>query len=425
MRPDDQTNNYDPAQPPIPGSQPDNAKPRQAAAQVIRSQIDSIYKQDPTHSGPAIEPELQNTPAAQPEPTPARQHSDIDVNPYKRTHAPNPQPEADKWRQYHSAWQNYYQKYYEGYYTHHLSQAQKQLQARYEAAKINQPKLDEGPAANIPTAPVGSAILSDEDREDVSKNGALFELRRKLREQVRSSAQKVRHSRHFIPIISAVAVVLVFLFLQYNSVLIANVKAYISPGAIDAQNIIVDPTTEISVGPEPLLIIPKINVTVPVIYNIGNDQTSQLAAMEQGVAHFSIPGASSVPGQVGNTVVAGHSSNDVFGGGDYKFIFSQLPRLTTGDTIYMNYQSRRYTYIVTGTEEVQPSEINKLVYQTDKPVLTLITCVPLGTARKRLLVTAEQISPDPAASTVPESSNNQTEDMPGNSPTLLERLFGA
>jgi sortase A len=152
-----------------------------------------------------------------------------------------------------------------------------------------------------------------------------------------------------------------------------------------------------------------------------------MAAMEKGVAHFSIPGASSHPGQIGNTVIAGHSSNDLFGGGDYKFIFAQLEKLAVGDSIYLNYQSKRYTYTITKKEVVEPDEVNKLIYPTSKPVVTLITCTPLGTALHRLLITAEQVSPDPAASTAAPTTNADptTTQIPGSPPTFLERLFGA
>jgi sortase A len=199
-----------------------------------------------------------------------------------------------------------------------------------------------------------------------------------------------------------------------------------APGNIDPQNIIVDPTVQTNVGPDSKLIIPKINVEVPIAFGVGNDYNSQMKAMESGVANFSIPGASSVPGQVGNTVIAGHSSNDAFVNGDYKFIFAQNEKLQTGDTIYVNYQGKRYTYSITKKEVVLPEEVNKLVYPTDKPVLTLISCVPLGTALKRLLITAEQVSPDPAvATTAPTAASApKAASIPGSEPTFLERIFG-
>ena len=312
--------------------------------------------------------------------------------PYNNTYSEGPEPKSNDWKKYHSAWQDYYQKYYEGYYTHHLRAAKQKL-------KTEQSKTDE----------------------------AESELHAELIDRVKDSAKKARKSRHFIPIISALLVVLVFVFLQYNSVVIGTVMAYVSPGNIDPQNIIIDPNETITVAAEPRLIIPKINVDVPVNYDVGNDHDSQMKAMENGVAHFTIPGASSHPGEIGNTAIAGHSSNDLLGAGDYKFIFAQLEKLNIGDTIYANYQSKRYTYTVTKTEIVTPNDVSKLVYTTDKPVITLITCVPVGTANSRLLVTAEQISPDPAKSkSAPIATNNSNENsaMPGNSPTWLEKLFG-
>jgi sortase A len=346
-----------------------------AAADVLRSQIDRIYN-----------------------------HGQ-EEDPYERTHQPNPQPEQEQWAKYHTAWQEYYQKYYEGYYTHHLNQI-----------KTKAPDQSKGSYfSEQPETP------NDDNSADISN------MRQNILGKVKESAKSARKSRHFVPIASALIVVFVFLFLQFNRVLVSNVVAYVSPGSIDPQNIIVSPEGgNIEVGDESKLIIPKINVDVPVIYGIGNDYDSQMAAMEKGVAHFAIPGASSRPGQVGNTAIAGHSSNDIFDSSRYKFIFAQLDRLKEGDMIYANYDGLRYSYVVTKKEVVKPTEINKLVYDTDKPMMTLITCTPLGTALKRLLVTAEQVSPDPTvASEAPEIDEAAQEaQMPGNTQSILERIFG-
>ncbi|CAN5392249.1 hypothetical protein BH10PAT4_BH10PAT4_1470 [soil metagenome] len=370
-------------------AQPDPAAAQAAAANVVRNQIDKIY----------------NNPSDQTS-TPAQQ----EINPYERVHSDNPQPEVEQWKQYHSAWQTYYQKYYEGYYTHHLTKANQSLEpfatpTTREAVFTHQQEFSD------------SAMFRDE---------ALFDLRQKLITRVTESAKKVRKSRHFVPIAAAVIVVLIFVFLQYNRAIIANVSAYVSPGSIDPQNIVLDPTTDIDVAADPRLIIPKINVDVPVIYNVASDYDAQMAAMKNGVAHFAIPGASSIPGQVGNTVLSGHSSNDLLESGDYKFIFAQLDKLNVGDSIYVNNNSKRYTYTVTKKEVVEPNEVNKLIYSTSTPVLTLITCTPLGTALQRLLVTAEQVSPNPTASAPAPTTttDTQTAKIPGNSPTFFEKLFG-
>jgi sortase A len=372
---------------------PARATTQEAAANVVRSQIDAMYAQ------PATQPAATASPTAL-----------ENVNPYDRTHSAHPLPQADEWKQYHSAWQTYYQKYYEGYYTHHLNQAQKSLTAK--------PGDDQ-------QSGYFDANTTDTDSA-VTQNEALYDLRQKLLARVQSSAKKVRGSRHFVPITAAVIVILLFLFLQYNRTLFANVQAYVSPGSIDPQNIVIDPSADVTVSPESRLIIPKINVDVPVLYDVGNDYASQMKAMETGVAHFAIPGASSHPGQIGNTVIAGHSSNDLLDAGDYKFIFAQLDKLQAGDSMYANYQGKRYTYTITNKIVVEPTEVDKLVYPTDKPVMTLITCTPLGTALHRLLIVAEQVSPDPVASaaapTVTDTAASTA--IPGNSPTFFERLFG-
>lgn len=365
---------------------------RQAAANVVRSQIDSLY-------------DTNGQPASQASGTQME-----DINPYERTHSNDVQPDLEQWKQYHSAWQTYYQKYYEGYYTHHLKNA---------AATATQTSQTGGYFKDQPADdPVDLPLSQDE---------ALFDLRQKLRQRVAASAEKVRKSRHFVPIASGILVILIFAFLQYNQVIIGTVMAYVSPGSIDPQNIVVDPRADVNVSADPRLIIPKINVDVPVLYDIGNDYNSQMAAMQKGVAQFAIPGASSHPGQVGNTVIAGHSSNDLIDQGDYKFIFAQLEKMSVGDTIYANYQSKRYTYTVTSIKIVKPTNVSALVYPTTKPLLTLVTCTPLGTSTNRLLITAEQVNPDPNASTAaPAATKDGAQaSLPGqSSPTVFERLFG-
>ena len=374
-----------------------------AAANIARSQLDRIY------SGHTDTPTPQTTPVQQQsEP----QQSIQTDNPYERTHSPSTSVQADQWKQYHSAWQDYYQKYYERYYVGQVHRARQQLEARAaEAASAAVPQPE--PSRNIDQS---QAVTHDE---------AMYELREGIVQKVRASAKKVRGSRHFVPVTAAVCVMLVFLFLQYNRVLFSNVQAYISPGNVDPANIIVDPVTDVNVSADPRLIIPKINVDVPVVYDVTPDAASQLKAMESGVAYFGIPGANSRPGQIGNTVLSGHSSNDIIDGGNYKFIFARLEQMNTGDSIYVNYESKRYTYVVTKKEVVKPTEVSKLVYPTDKPILTLITCTPLGTALNRLLVTAEQVSPNPKdALPAPGSSTSTTSDMPGNSPTFVDRILG-
>lgn len=315
------------------------------------------------------------------------------INPYERTMQDSPpQATSPDWRQYHSAWQQYYQQYFHQYYAAHLEQ-----QAKAQ------------PHQSVEATP----------------EQALHDIRSGLRSTVKQRAKQVRKSRHFIPIAAALGVMLAFTFLQYNRVFFSNLQAYVMPGNIEPTNIIPDVSVDSVVGPEPLLVIPKINVEVPVVWDVTPDHESQMAAMEDGVAWFGIPGANSKPGQAGNIPVSGHSSNSFFETGDYKFVFAPLEKLSTDDMIYVNYKGTRYTYVVTKKEVVKPENVGALTYETDKSVLTLITCTPLGTALNRLLVTAEQVSPNPSnLQPAPSSDGGVDVAIPGATSNALEQALG-
>lgn len=381
---------------------------RDSAAELIRQQLHNLYSQD-----------------GQTDPMPATAHQKAQQAQAVDSGKIAASVDATQWKQYHSAWQEYYQKYYQQYYTGYAHKVIQQHTERIakQPASSTQNTASSAPSSSHTDAHPHQQSASQPHPEDVNS------LRAKLREKVRASAKKARGSRHFVPVAAAMAVVMVFAFLQYNQLLMGNVQAYISPGAVDSQNIIVDPSTDVAVGPEPKLIIPKINVDVPVVYGVGADEKSQMAAMQHGVAHW--PGgdqAKSVPGQAGNTVIAGHSSNDLFEASEYKFVFAQVEKLEKGDKIFAHYQGKRYTYLVTRKDIIKPvGEWQNIITQTDKPMLVLVTCWPLGTAQKRLLVTAEQISPDPATvapAPAPEGEVTTTESMTGTSPTALEWFLG-
>lgn len=385
-----------------------NANHEVAAANIVRGQIEKIYDQDPNstmaETEPADTPEITETPDEPITIDHLRESGQQKTeNPYDRTHSSKSQITDDQWRDYHSAWQDYYQQYYHRYYIGQMYHAQQQLKSGDAKEKIE-----------------------TTDQEPLTDEQAVSKLKSELLEKIRTSAKRVKSSKHFVPAIAGVCVMLVFVFLQYNSMIFAYVAAYISPSSVTPSSIIAQPNGSIVVGPESKIYIPKIRVDANVIYDTTPDQVSQLKAMEKGVAWFGITGANSKPGQVGNTVLSGHSSNDWLESGDNKFVFARLEQLQLGDMIYLHYNTTRYSYTITKREVVKPTEINKLVYETDRPVLTLITCTPLGTAEKRLLLTAEQVSPDPAkAATAPDSTDTpKTNNIPGSAPTFFERLFG-
>lgn len=285
---------------------------------------------------------------------------------------------SSEWQKYHTAWQDYYKKYYSEYYA-------KAAQQYLETEKMKTERIASGKVA------------------------------------------RARNLRRLIPVGILIIVVLTGLFLQYNRLVFAPVMAYISPNTDGVTSSItaVDPTVSGAVSPEPRLIIPKLNVDVPVAFGISTADVD--AAMAEGVAQFMIPGANAMPGQIGNLVITGHSAGDIYSSNQYKFIFSGLERLEAGDLIYINYESTRYTYQMTGSEVVEPTNVAALIYETDRPMLTLITCTPLGTSRYRLLVSAEQISPDYNPENIAIDSIDDTTkiDMPANEPSFFEKIWNS
>ncbi len=342
---------------------------------------------------------------------------------------------SESWKKYHSAWQDYYQKYYSEYYSkaaRNYIEKEKLKQARERAeeeeilssiakssAKINHAS---GLSLKNGISVQDSAYENSENGEESIRDN----LRRLVRKKATDNAKKSRRRRHLIPILAGVAVVLLVLFLQYNRLIFAPIMAYVSPGDTPATEIeAIDPTITQTVSPDPRLIIPKLNVDVPVHFGISLSEV--MPAMNNGVAHYRIAGASAYPGEIGTTVITGHSAGDIYSSNQYKYIFSGLERLEDGDLIYINYNSVRYTYQVVKKEVVEPTNVAALVVNTDKPLLTLVTCTPLGTSRYRLLVTAEQISPSVENATksenLPTVDQNSGDSLPSNEPSFFEGIW--
>lgn len=133
------------------------------------------------------------------------------------------------------------------------------------------------------------------------------------------------------------------------------------------------------------LIIPQIQVKAPIIWNI--DPTDITKNLEKGVVHYKGTG---LPGEVGNIFITGHSSYYSWAQGDYKDVFALLDKLQINDKIYIQYKGKNLVYQVTKTEVVTPDDISALS-TTNNKTLTLMTCVPVGTNLRRLIVTATQI----------------------------------
>ena len=213
-------------------------------------------------------------------------------------------------------------------------------------------------------------------------------------------------------------VILIFMFSFFNERIIAP---FIQPSR-SVSNIPIIAGSG-SVGPNPEVIIPKINVEIPVVYDAGatNDTVIQ-KDLEQGVVHYA---GTAEPGQDGNLVIVGHSSNNIFNPGKYKFAFVLLHQLQPGDTFYLLKDGKRYTYQIYKRQVVSPNDVSVLG-ASDKPATaTLITCDPPGTSNNRLVVIGEQIDPSPDGNLAASNQAKVAADatiIPGNSPSLWSRL---
>ncbi len=362
--------------------------------------------------------------------------------------SPMPQVQAADWKKYHSAWQDYYQKYYGEYYgkaardyvLRERMRIERENADKIKALEARQQKSNgffganaagENPAIVMAQNVDGrSSIMSAPEVSDEESLEVQNSFRERIRNKTRKNARKIRKSRHFIPILAGTIVLILGLLLQYNQTIVSNVVAYMSPNNTEVNEITaIDPTVTTAVHDVPTLIIPKINVEVPVTFGSETDVKSMNRAMANGVANFSINGASAKPGEIGNFVISGHSAGNVYEASDYKFIFSGLTRMAQGDLVYMDYNGVRYTYRITSTREVLPTNVQALIDITNenpgKPMITLITCTPLGSSKYRLLVAGEQIYPDYSGAEVAKDNESEgaVETMPSNHGTPLEQFW--
>lgn len=216
-------------------------------------------------------------------------------------------------------------------------------------------------------------------------------------------------------------VLTIFLFSFFNERFIAP---FIQPSrTVSGAPIIVANASAVS--NEPKIIIPKINVEIPVIYDLNTiDENAIQKGLEDGVVHYA---DTALPGQNGNIAIVGHSSNNIFNKGKYKFAFVLLSKLDNGDTFYIQKDGKRYTYQIYKKAIVSPTETSVLGPAEKTATATLITCDPPGSSANRLVVVGEQISPDPIANTGGTGQNTlatSVKTVPGNSPSLWSRIMG-
>lgn len=289
------------------------------------------------------------------------------------------------------------------------------------------------PAGHTPTKESAKEVQAGhmpvEEQDQHPHSGRRRQPRRTVAEHKqniskRSHAKKKLTAKHHLQsLIFGLGVgsfaILLLLFGFFNERFIAP---FITPSRqVNSTPIINDPNSA-NAGNKPEVIIPKINVEIPVVYDEPSiaDEPMQ-KALERGVVHYA---TTPYPGQKGNTVIFGHSSNNIFNPGKYKFAFVLLSKLENGDLFYLDRNGKRYVYRVYKKHVVEPTNLSVLSTAEKPSTATLITCDPPGTSLHRLVVVGEQISPAPSGNTNSTASKQQTEPavLPSNSTSLWQRF---
>jgi len=132
--------------------------------------------------------------------------------------------------------------------------------------------------------------------------------------------------------------------------------------------------------------IPKIEVSAPITFVNTLLKTEIYKALNKGVVHYY---TSVLPGEIGQTIIIGHSAPLGWPKIRYNWAFSKLSELEEGDEIiiYFNHQKISYSVISKIFLE-RGGEIPKNPLTNSKNMLVLISCWPPGKDIKRIAVEA-------------------------------------
>jgi sortase A len=378
-----------------------------AAINLIREKLRTIYAEEPNATQELAEAE-------------APRHSHSKHQQYIETL----QRSGKNIAEIQTAWHNYYvsipdtekfevwQEFYtSNHVVHHNRLAP---HAQPPMPKPVQPQL---------SAPPQAPVSPNQQPKPIKSKRTLADTRKALLGTIQSQT-KLKPHEHLkslaFGLICGVVVVVIFLFSFFNEVIIAP---FIQPSRhVSSIPLIITSGTIVTSTPQ--VIIPKINVEIPVDYSETSTNENAIENdLEGGIVHYP---NTVLPGQNGNAAFFGHSSNNIFNPGKYKFAFVLLHTLVSGDTFYLTYNNTVYAYQVVDHRVVSPSDVSVLNDTLGhQATATLITCDPPGTSINRLVVTGEQINPNPSSnSALPSSPQISAEPstLPGNGPSLWSRF---
>lgn len=153
--------------------------------------------------------------------------------------------------------------------------------------------------------------------------------------------------------------------------------------------------------------IPKIKCSLPIYHGV-EDTVLQIA-----VGH--IPGSSlPIGGESTHAVLSGHR------GLPSARLFTDLDKLSVGDTFLINVLDETLTYQVDQILIVEPYDLSSLEIVPGEDLVTLVTCTPYGVNTQRMLVRGHRIETAAEAHTVRVSADAVQID-----PTLVAPVVAA
>ncbi len=119
-----------------------------------------------------------------------------------------------------------------------------------------------------------------------------------------------------------------------------------------------------------VITIPKLDLEMPIFLGATDYHTANGAAV---LSQTSIP----IGGINTNAVIAGHRG---YNGASY---FRYIPDLVVGDKVIITNLWERLTYEVSETKIVDPSDIDAVLIQEGRDLITLLTCHPYASGGKQ------------------------------------------
>jgi LPXTG-site transpeptidase (sortase) family protein len=138
------------------------------------------------------------------------------------------------------------------------------------------------------------------------------------------------------------------------------------------------------------IFIESIGVKAPITFGVDNNEAAVSNNLKNGPIQIA---GTSLPGQMGNVFITGHSSNYPWIKSKYNSVFALLGNVVVGDLVQVNYDNINYVYRINNIFVVNPSDTSVMKSDNSEATLTLMTCTPVGTNLHRLIVQANQIIP--------------------------------